>query len=112
MVLCSFNQMKHVILNLCKNAIEAVLENGIIPVLLEIDPSENRFRVIVEDNGMGVPPGNEYKIFNPFFTTKVSKDNAGLGLSVSQYIIEAHRGMIQCKSSGNFTQMVISLPTL
>lgn len=112
MVPGSFNQMKQVILNLCKNAIEAVLENGIIRVLLEIDPSENRCRVIVEDNGMGVPPGNEYKIFNPFFTTKVSKDNAGLGLSVSQYIIEAHRGMIQCKSSGNFTQMVISLPTL
>lgn len=111
-VMGSYNQMKQVLLNLCKNGIEAVLEHGTVQLILENDPSTNRCRIIVEDNGMGVPPEDEVKIFNPFFTTKVGKENTGLGLSISQHIIEGHDGLIHCESDEGFTRMIISLPTI
>ncbi len=68
-------------------------------------------RLVVADNGEGIPPENLAKIFHPFFTTKPEGKGVGLGLAVSYGIIEAHGGDIEVKSKlGEGTTFTVSLP--
>ena len=65
----------------------------------------------IRDNGMGMPPEVQEKIFNPFFTTKPTDKGTGLGLAISADIIRTHGGAIEVESEeGNFTEMKITLP--
>lgn len=98
-------KLKQVFLNIIINAAEAVPENGIIRIKSEI--ADERIEILVIDNGYGV----EYpdRVFEPFFTTKSM--GTGLGLAVSQNIIEHHKGQLYIKSSKpGETIFCISLP--
>ena len=65
----------------------------------------------VQDNGMGIPPGDLSRIFEPFYTTKDVGVGTGLGLSISYGIIEKHGGTIEVEShKGKGTTFAISLP--
>ena len=65
----------------------------------------------IRDNGMGMPPDVQEKIFNPFFTTKPTDKGTGLGLAISSDIIRTHGGVIEVESEeGEFTEMKITLP--
>ena len=67
--------------------------------------------ISIRDNGMGMPPEVQEKIFNPFFTTKPTDKGTGLGLAISADIIRTHGGFIEVESEeGNFTEMKITLP--
>lgn len=84
-------QLMEVLFNLLKNSLEAIQNKGVIKIGLV---RKNQKAVIwVQDNGPGVSPGNEKKLFNPFFTTKGFLGQ-GLGLSISQKIITGFRGNI------------------
>jgi signal transduction histidine kinase len=66
-------------------------------------------RVEVEDTGAGIAPANTEKVFNPFFTTK--KRGTGLGLAVTNKIIEDHAGRITVRSTpGVGTTFTVILP--
>jgi signal transduction histidine kinase len=80
-----------VILNLILNAIDAAGTGGIIEVGIAVEGDSVIFQV--SDNGPGVAENDVKKLFLPFFTTK--KHGTGLGLFVSQKIIEEHQGMIR-----------------
>ena len=68
-------------------------------------------KIIVADNGPGIPPGVLDKIFQPFFTTKPTGEGTGLGLSISFDIIKAHQGNINVDSKlGEGTTFTIELP--
>ena len=68
-------------------------------------------RLLVADNGEGIPPENLAKIFDPFFTTKSEGKGVGLGLAVSYGIIQAHGGDIEVKSEvGEGATFTVSLP--
>ncbi len=102
------NRLKQVLINLLINGIEAVLEGGHIQI--DIEQNENEWvEISISDDGYGIPPHVKSKIFNPFFSTKAGKKNAGLGLSICQHIIESHHGIITCLSDGG-TTMGIRLP--
>jgi signal transduction histidine kinase len=63
----------------------------------------------VQDNGPGMEPETQSKIFDPFYTTKES--GTGLGLALSKKVVEAHGGTMEVQSSpGNGTEFVLSFP--
>jgi signal transduction histidine kinase len=109
------NQIKQVFTNLFMNAIEAMKEDGVLGIQAERRKGkldQSGVKIVVSDIGEGIPESNIRKIFNPFFTTKKSKGNSGLGLSVAKGIIDKHNGTIEIESdSGLGTRVIIGLPT-
>jgi signal transduction histidine kinase len=89
-------EMLQVISNLVVNALDAITENG--TVFLRVRKSGGKVRIVVADNGHGIPKENLKRIFQPFFTTKEGR-GTGLGLSLSKKIIDHHKGTIQVRSS-------------
>ncbi len=80
------------ILNLIKNAEDALLENGVEDPYIKIKTYKKGDKVILEvsDNAGGIPKDILPKIFDPYFSTKTKKDGTGLGLYMSKMIIEDH----------------------
>lgn len=104
-----YNRLSQVVINVIKNSIEAIDENGIINVKTRI--SNNKFNIIVEDNGEGMDEKTLKKIKEPFFTTK--SRGTGLGVCLSYEIIGAHNGKINYVSSpGKGTTVYIEIPIL
>ncbi len=93
------NTLRQLFMNLLINSIEAVSGQGKIAVMIKAFQEEGYIEVALSDNGCGIPKEIQEKIFDPFFSTKTDKHNAGLGLSICQHIVELHRGMITCSST-------------
>ncbi len=92
-------QIKQVVLNILLNAIDATAENGTITVQTRsfIKPGgEPYIQIEFTDTGCGIPSEHLEDIFNPFFTTKPA--GSGLGLSISNQIIQDHKGYIDVES--------------
>ena len=72
----------------------------------------DRVQIKIRDNGAGIPPDVEAKIFNPFFTTKPAGEGTGLGLSLSyDIVVKQHRGEIDVASSlGEFAEFTVTIP--
>jgi signal transduction histidine kinase len=88
-------QLQQVILNLLRNAVDAMSTIGDRPreLLIRTDRDvENRVRLSVKDTGVGLTPQAAEKIFEAFYTTKT--EGMGIGLSISRSIIEAHQGRL------------------
>ncbi|MCG9886914.1 MAG: response regulator [Cyanobacteria bacterium] len=125
LVECYPGQLNQVFMNLLSNAIDA-LEERILPHVgngpedhqspeIRIATqmvSRDRVQVMIEDNGPGIAPEVQSKIFDAFFTTKPMNKGTGLGLSISyQIIVDKHGGELRCVSRpGEGTQFVIELP--
>jgi signal transduction histidine kinase/ABC-type lipoprotein export system ATPase subunit len=105
------NKLKQVFINLLVNSLEAVLDGGTIHIRILADKEEGFIEVGIIDNGYGIPQDVMSKIFNPFYSTKAHKNNAGLGLSICQHIIESHQGLISCRSN-ELTTFSVKLPLL
>lgn len=104
-------QIRQVIFNLCKNAVEAMnRQGGIIEISLDNiaisqeDASVSDMlpgdyvRLRVSDSGRGIPKENLEKIFDPFFTTKELHESAGMGLAVVHGIVASHGGTVTVES--------------
>ncbi|MCM3703681.1 ATP-binding protein [Paenibacillus macerans] len=105
-------QIKQVLLNIIKNAMDAIAEvegdhKGVIDIRAEMEGKS--VNISIQDNGNGMDKGLLSRLFDPFFTTK--EKGTGLGLSVSYRIIRNHRGNIAVDSlKGAGTIFVITLP--
>ncbi|SFV54975.1 Putative two-component sensor histidine kinase [hydrothermal vent metagenome] len=88
------SEVKQVILNLLKNAEDALLDNEIENPVIKIYTYRNKNMLILEviDNAGGIPENIIDKIFDPYFSTKKEKNGTGLGLYMSKTIIEEHCG--------------------
>jgi len=88
------NELKQVILNLVKNAEDALLETHAFEPYIRIETYDKGDSVIlkISDNGGGIPQQIMEKIFDPYFSTKTKKDGTGLGLYMSKTIIQDHCG--------------------
>ena len=96
-------ELRQVFANLLGNAIEAIGQRGVIRLHTFgsqewSDAHRLGVRVVIADNGMGIPPENRRRLFEPFVTTKGER-GTGLGLWVSGGIVKKHQGFIRLRSS-------------
>ncbi|WP_419784718.1 cache domain-containing protein [Maridesulfovibrio sp.] len=111
-------EISQVILNLIKNAAQAISEekniHKIPTITIRTSSDENLVRIEIEDNGPGMEEEKLKRIFEPFYSTKSVDMGTGLGLSVSYFIVtQNHGGTITADSTpGEGTRFTISLPIL
>lgn len=107
-------ELEQVMVNLLKNAFDSIIDakttKGKVTITLE--RRENAIAIVIVDNGPGVPAESHSKIFQPFFTTKELGKGSGLGLSISQRLIEKHRGSLNLLPFKNGACFEIELPTM
>ena len=108
-------QLKQVLINLVQNAADSIEHDGKITLRARNDTSELNGRsaevivIEVEDNGPGIPPDVQQRLFDPFFSTK--EDGTGLGLPISANIIDRHGGALRFTTEpGKGTAFGIVLP--
>lgn len=105
-------QLRQVLLNLVLNALEAMERTPAPRLSLRTRNGTDGGGVQIEvaDTGPGIAPGEESRLFQPFFTTK--EHGMGMGLAVSRAIVEAHGGRIGVSGNGDVTgvRFVITLP--
>ncbi len=117
LILCTETEVEQVLLNLLRNAAQAMAEaNPQVEdprIAIRVSPMPQGVRLEVEDNGPGMPPEVRRRIFEPFYTTKPPGVGTGLGLSVSYFIItKGHDGKMSVESTpGMGTKFIIELHT-
>ena len=107
-------QIEQVLLNVCLNARDALLETDRTQPSLKVEfsvPAPGKVRVSVTDNGAGMTEAVRARMFEPFFTTKAMGRGTGLGLASAYAIVTDHGGTIQASSRlGEGTCFEIDLP--
>ena len=114
LVRANANQLEQVFVNLFQNASGALAgrrEDRRITVAMASLPDSDQVQVKVSDNGVGIPPEDVEKVFEPFFSTKGVGEGTGLGLAIVYGIVQAHGGTITCESTlKKGTTFTITLP--
>lgn len=100
-------QMEQVFINLFTNSIYALKEKDKKQIIVSAETKEKRFFIKITDSGSGIDTEIEDKIFLPFFTTR--KEGAGIGLTLSKNILEAHGGYLAYQNKDNQTTFMICL---
>jgi len=105
--------LQQVFVNLIHNAIDAMEEvpgrPGVLEVLTNLD--KDRVIVTIQDNGTGIPPEDQEKIFNLFHTTKPTGKGTGLGLSIVHDLLYRLGGNVRLASEhGQWTRFVVEIP--
>lgn len=109
MVNIDTNQIRQALLNIMKNAVEAGPPNSVVSVTIRRE--QNMAHIEIKDAGPGIAPESREHVFEPFFTTKGK--GTGLGLPLTQQIIEQHQGHINITSPpepATGTIFIIELP--
>jgi signal transduction histidine kinase len=105
-------QLCQVFINLLSNAIDAIKNNEVKWIKIDIYLSKDAKNVNITftDSGLGIQPHILEKLMTPFFTTKPLGQGTGLGLSISKDIIQQHKGKLYYNKESVNTQFVIELP--
>ncbi len=105
--------LQQILVNLVINAMDALRGrpegSGLIEIRSEV--RDDRVRLIVSDNGPGIPEDIRERIFDPFFTTKSTGEGTGLGLAIITSVLHQHRGTIHLVSDpATGTRFVLEFP--
>lgn len=109
-IMCKPNELIQVFVNLFNNAAYALSNTPFPKIKVDMVSDENFHHLFFSDNGPGIPPENESKIFSPFFTTKPVGKGTGLGLSVCLRIINSYNGSLSLDRSRGNSCFHIKLP--
>ncbi|MBE0513446.1 MAG: HAMP domain-containing histidine kinase [Sulfurimonas sp.] len=107
------SEIKQVLLNIMKNAEDVLVEKEIQNPTIYIEGSKNDgyAEIVIEDNAGGISTEIINRIFEPYFTTKKSKDGTGLGLYMSKIIVEEHcKGKLSVENGKYGARFTIRLP--
>ena len=109
-VSCDETHISEMVLNLLKNAAEAMnAKSGIIQI--QIDMDRKGIHLQVADNGPGIPKQELSRVFEPFYSTKKRNANFGLGLTYCYMVAQAHGGTLNVNSEfGKGTVFILRLP--
>ena len=100
-------QMEQVLINLLTNSLYAMEEKDEKIIEISAEFKNQRLFISISDSGIGIDGAIEDKIFLPFFTTR--KEGAGIGLTLSKNIMEAHGGYLNYQTDDHKTRFVICL---
>ena len=104
-------QLIRVVTNLVKNAMQAAHQDRAAEIIVSVTHDKQNIYLKVTDNGTGISPENEFKIFEPKFTTKNS--GMGLGLAMVKQIVENFNGNITMQTEyGSGTTFTVCLPRI
>lgn len=108
-------QIEQLLINLVINARQSMDEGGRLKIELFDNEAQETVEIRIADTGVGIPPEQLRRIFDPFYTTKTPDEQGcggtGLGLSVCRQIIEAHQGRIRVESVvGKGSTFTVKLP--
>lgn len=100
-------QLKMAFFNLCKNAVEVLVEHKVTAPVVRISSvwTEGRIEILISDNGSGMPPEIADNLFVPFRTKK--EGGTGLGLTITKKIVDVHGGTIKCETGKEGTRFTI-----
>ena len=98
--------IEQVLINLVKNALEALQETDNPRLIIQAHRGEHIY-LSIEDNGVGIDEDKLDKIFIPFFTTK--KDGSGIGLPLCRQILRMHKGSLTLISDKEMTRFQITI---
>jgi two-component system nitrogen regulation sensor histidine kinase NtrY len=102
-------QIRRVMINLIDNALEAMDHRGTIEISTQHDAANNLVRVVVADDGPGIPLAERDKLFLPYYSTK--KRGSGLGLAIVRRIVAEHGGSIDVTDNApKGTRFAVELP--
>ncbi|HXJ85229.1 MAG TPA: ATP-binding protein [Candidatus Binatia bacterium] len=111
LVTCDGAQIEQVLLALMMNALDAMPQGGNLWVTTILSRDSGAVRIVVRDDGCGIPPEILARLFEPFLTTKETGRGVGLGLAISRSILERHNGSIEVQSEvGRGTTFTVTLP--
>jgi len=99
-------KVSQIVLNLVRNAVEAVTANGHVTV--ELTSTHDDFTVTVQDDGVGIPLEVQARIYEPFFSTK--EGGTGLGMSIAHSLVDLHDGSIRFDSTPRGTRFEVTIP--
>jgi signal transduction histidine kinase len=110
-------KVNQVFMNVLSNAIYAVEKKfngnpgGELVIETKLNEDKSKVKIIINDNGVGIPEEIKNRIFEPFFTTKEVGEGTGLGMSIAYKTIDRHNGKILVESKvGIGTSFTIILP--
>jgi two-component system nitrogen regulation sensor histidine kinase NtrY len=107
------DQFKRVFVNLIDNAVAAVqsVAQPLIKIQTEYNKNQQVLKISIADTGVGIPPRDKARVFEPYFSTK--EKGTGLGLPIVKSIIEDHGGVIRAlDNQPHGTKMYIEIPIL
>ena len=100
-------------INIINNAIKFSIKGGFVKVQIAADSDKNFAKILIEDNGIGIPKEDIENIFNRFYQVDKSRNDkgTGLGLAIAKWIVDIHKGIINIESElGKGTKFYINLP--
>ncbi len=103
-------RLEQVLINLLRNALDAMSQKPLRRLEVRIDPDPAGWRLSVADSGGGIAPEHLATVFDPFFTTKPVGDGLGLGLAVSYAIAHETGGHLSAANQGNGAILSLVLP--
>lgn len=103
------SQLHHLFINVLFNAIQAIESQG--KITIHVEQNSKQLIISISDTGRGIPEEHLNRIFDPFFTTRDPGEGTGLGLTITQKIVNEHEGTIEYNSQqGKGATAIIKLP--
>ncbi len=106
----NYVQILQVFINLINNSIDAINNEKVKWIKIEIKVEGNNISILISDSGKKIPDDISSKMLQPLFTTKEIGKGTGLGLSISQKIIKNHQGELYFDKNATHTTFCITLP--
>jgi signal transduction histidine kinase len=103
-------ELNQVWTNIIDNALDAMEVNKKGKLIIRTERDKDCIKVIITDDGPGIPENVQAKIYDPFFTTKEPGKGTGLGLDIVSQIVRQHKGYLKVESKPGETRFIVSLP--